>query len=131
MGCLITKIFYSPVKSISFDSVNSIHIKKSIGLENDRIFSFSRNIDFNESKLIELNPNKRSLHNFLTLRNSPFLNKYNFFLSNNELALKRNNIELIRISILNKNKFGDYYNRQKILHQWVGRPLPEKNNGQK
>ena len=107
MGCLIRKIFYSPVKSISFDSVSSIRIKKSIGLENDRIFSFSRNIDFNESKLIELNPNKRSLHNFLTLRNSPFLNKYNFSLSNNELVLKRNNIELIRISILNKNKFGD------------------------
>ena len=107
MGSFITKIFYSPVKSISFDSVNSIRIKKSIGLENDRIFSFSRNIDFNESKLIELNPNKRSLHNFLTLRNSPFLNKYNFSLSNNELALKRNNIEFIRISILNKNKFVD------------------------
>ena len=36
-----------------------------------------------------------------------------------------------KVSILNKNKFGDYYNRQTILHQWVGRPLPKKDNGQK
>ena len=80
MGYLISKIFYSPVKSISFDNVNSIGVKKSIGFENDRIFSFSRNIDLNGSKLIERDPYKRSLHKFLTLRNSPFLNKYNFSL---------------------------------------------------
>ena len=84
MGSLIRKIFYSPVKSISFDSVSSIRIKKSIGLENDRIFSFSRNVNASESKLIEQNPTKRSLYKFLTLKNSPYLNKYNFSLVNNE-----------------------------------------------
>ena len=81
MNCLISKIFYSPVKSISFESVDSISVKKSIGFKNDRIFAFSRNIDLTESKLIELNHNKRSLHKFLTLKNSPFLNKYAFSLS--------------------------------------------------
>jgi len=105
MGCLIRKIFYSPVKSISFDSVSSIRIKKSIGLENDRIFSFSRNVNASESKLIEQNPTKRSLYKFLTLKNSPYLNKYNFSLVNNELILKKIDKEIIRISILNRKGF--------------------------
>ena len=104
MEYFVSKIFYSPVKSISFDDVNSIHVKKSIGFENDRIFSFSRNIDVKESKLIEQDPYKRSLHKFLTLRNSPFLNKYNFSFSNNELVLKKADKEIIKISILNKNE---------------------------
>ena len=104
MEYFISKIYYSPVKSISFDDVNSIHVKKSIGFENDRIFSFSRNIDVKESKLIEQDPYKRSLHKFLTLRNSPFLNKYNFSFSNNELVLKKADKEIIKISILNKNE---------------------------
>ena len=32
----------------------------------------------------------------------------------------------MQIFFLNKNKFGDYYNRQIILHQWVGRPITTK-----
>ena len=104
MEYFISKIFYSPVKSISFDNVNSIHVKKSIGFENDRIFSFSRNVDVKETKLIEQDPYKRSLHKLLTLKNSPFLNKYNFSFSNNELVLKKADKEIIKISILNKNE---------------------------
>ena len=104
MEYFVSKIFYSPVKSISFDDVNSIHVKKSIGFENDRIFSFSRNVDVKESKLIEQDPYKRSLHKLLTLKNSPFLNKYNFSFSNNELVLKKADKEIIKISILNKNE---------------------------
>jgi len=108
MNCLISKIFYSPVKSISFESVDSISVKKSIGFKNDRIFAFSRNIDLTESKLIELNHNKRSLHKFLTLKNSPFLNKYAFSLSDNKLTLKIDDKELISISILNKKNFDNF-----------------------
>ncbi len=104
MEFLISKIFYFPVKSISFDSVNSIKVNKFTGLENDRIFSFSRNVDFKEAKLIEQNQNKISLQKFLTLKNSPFLNKYNFSFSNNELVLKKEDREIIKISILNKNE---------------------------
>ena len=89
MEFLISKIYYSPVKSISFQNVNSIKVKKSIGLENDRIFSFSRNVDFKEAKLIEQDQNNRSLHKFLTLKNSPFLNKYNFSFNKNELVLRK------------------------------------------
>ena len=104
MEFLISKIYYSPVKSISFQNVNSIKVKKSIGLENDRIFSFSRNVDFKEAKLIEQDQNNRSLHKFLTLKNSPFLNKYNFSFNKNELVLRKNDAEIKKISISKKKE---------------------------
>ena len=102
MEFLISKIFYFPVKSISFDSVNSIKVNKSTGLENDRIFSFSRNVDFKEAKLIEKDQNKRSLQKFLTLKNSPFLNKYNFSFNKDELVLRKTDTEIKKISISKK-----------------------------
>ena len=104
MEFLISKIFYFPVKSISFDKVNSIKVKKSVGLENDRIFSFSRNVDFKEAKLIEQDQNKRSLQKFLTLKNSPFLNKYNFSFNQDELVLRKKDTEIKKISILKKKE---------------------------
>ena len=105
MEFLISKIYYSPVKSISFHNVNSIKVKKSIGLENDRIFSFSRNVDFKEAKLMEQDQNNRSLQKFLTLKNSPFLNKYNFSFNNNELVLRKMDSEIKKIPILDKEEF--------------------------
>ena len=104
MEFLISKIFYFPVKSISFDSVNSIKVNKSRGLENDRIFSFSRNVDFNEAKLIEQDQNKRSLQKFLTLKNSPFLNKYNFSFNKDELVLRKKHTEIKKILISKKKE---------------------------
>ena len=104
MEFLISKIFYFPVKSISFDKINSIKVKKSIGLENDRIFSFSRNIDFKEAKLIEKDQHKRSLQKFLTLKNSPFLNKYNFSYNQDELVLSKKDTEIKKISISKKKE---------------------------
>ena len=52
-------------------------------------------------------------------------------IENGDLSDKFDGDKTPKVSILNKNKFGDYYNRQTILHQWVGRPLPKKDNGQK
>ena len=54
---------------------------------NDRKFAFSRVIDAEKALLIEKNPNDRKLNNFLSLKNSPFLNKYNFTYKDNKLAL--------------------------------------------
>ena len=65
----INKLFYTPVKSLSFESVFSCIIQKNIGILNDRRFAFSRNVDFDTAKLIEKNPNARNLHNFLSLKN--------------------------------------------------------------
>ncbi len=98
MNCLIKSINYCPVKSVSFQSIESSNIKKNLGMPNDRIFAFSRGIDIKQSKLIENNPNERKLNNFLTLKNSPVLNKYNFFYKNEKLTLTYQEKELVTIS---------------------------------
>jgi len=73
-------------------------------MANDRIFAFSRSIDLEKAKVIEKNPNERKLNNFLTLKNSPVLNKYNFVYENNRLTLTQDNKDLISISADNQNE---------------------------
>jgi len=97
MNCKISSIHYCPVKSVSFQSIQSCVISKHQGIANDRIFAFSRNVDLEKAKLIEKNPNERKLNNFLTLKNSPVLNKYNFIYENNKLTLTLNDREVISI----------------------------------
>ena len=97
MNCTISSIHYCPVKSISFQSVLSCNITKNLGMENDRIFAFSRIIDLEKAKSVEKNPDQRNLNNFLTLKNSPALNKYNFIYKNKILTLTKDNKELLSI----------------------------------
>ena len=99
MGILISSIYYCPVKSLSLQSIESCEVKKDLGILNDRMFAFSRIIDTEKAKLIEKNPDKRNLNNFLTLKNSPVLNKYNFIYQDNKLALTLEGKELISITI--------------------------------
>ncbi len=98
MNCSLTSIHYCPVKSLSFQSIKSCNIKKNLGMQNDRIFAFSRSVDLEKAKLIEKNPNERKLNNFLTLKNSPVLNKYNFIYNRDKLTLAFQEKELISIS---------------------------------
>jgi uncharacterized protein YcbX len=98
MSILISSIHYCPVKSLSFQNIQSCEIRKDLGIINDRIFAFSRGFDSDKSQLIEKNPNERKLNNFLTLKNSPVLNKYNFIYKDNKLSLTLDNKELISIS---------------------------------
>jgi len=98
MNCSLTSIHYCPVKSLSFQSIKSCNIKKNLGMSNDRIFAFSRGVDLEKAKLIEKNPNERKLNNFLTLKNSPVLNKYNFIYNRDKLTLAFQEKELISIS---------------------------------
>jgi hypothetical protein len=65
---------------------------------NDRIFAFSRIINFEKAQSVEKNPNERNLNNFLTLKNSPILNKYNFNYKDNKLTLTLDGKELMSIS---------------------------------
>ena len=78
MNPAISSIGYCPVKSVSFQNLDSCEIKKKLGIANDRIFAFSRNIESEKAKLIEKDAKERKLNYFLTLKNSPVLNKYNF-----------------------------------------------------
>ncbi len=99
MDCTISSIHYSPVKSLSFESINSCIVKKNIGILNDRIFTFSRGLSHKDSKLAEINPSLRKLNNFLTLKNSPVLNKYNFTYDNSKLSLKLNDKVIISVLV--------------------------------
>ena len=101
MKCSVVSIHHCPVKTLSFQSLKSCNIKKNIGMTNDRIFAFSRGVNFEKAKLIEKNPNERKLNNFLTLKNSPVLNKYNFIYEKNNLTLTLKNKELISINLDN------------------------------
>ena len=104
MSCTIKFINYCPVKSLSFQSINSCQIKKNLGMPNDRIFAFSRGVDTEKAKIIEKNPKERKLNNFLTLKNSPVLNKYNFSYDGNKLTLISNGEEIISISADDQNE---------------------------
>ena len=104
MTCTIKLINYCPVKSLSFQSINSCQIKKNLGMPNDRIFAFSRGIDYEKAKTIEKNPKERKLNNFLTLKNSPVLNKYNFSYKGNKLTLILDGEEIISISADDQNE---------------------------
>ena len=104
MTCTIKLINYCPVKSLSFQSINSCQIKKNLGMPNDRIFAFSRGVDSEKAKIIEKNPKERKLNNFLTLKNSPVLNKYNFSYNGNKLALILDGEEIISISADDQNE---------------------------
>ena len=73
-------------------------------MENDRIFAFSRIIDLEKAKSVEKNPEERNLNNFLTLKNSPPLNKYNFIYKNNILTLTKDNKEILSISSDDENE---------------------------
>ena len=100
---ILEKLYFSPVKSLSFSSKESLKIRKNVGIQNDRIFAFTRIINETEASIYEKNPKKRNLNFFLTLKNSPFLNKYNFEYKENELTLllKKNIIK--KISLSNNN----------------------------
>jgi|TARA_B110000967_G_C18736720_1_gene485480 uncharacterized protein YcbX len=98
MSYLISSINYCPVKSLSFQNINSCEIRKDLGITNDRIFAFSRIINFEKAQSVEKNPNERNLNNFLTLKNSPILNKYNFSYKDNKLTLTLDGKELMSIS---------------------------------
>ena len=97
MNCKISSLHFSPIKSLSFQSLNSCLLKKDVGIEDDRIYAFSRNLNSEEAALIEKDPNKRELINYLTLKNSPFLNRYKFNLDNENITIIKDGNEIITL----------------------------------
>ena len=125
MDYTISSINYCPVKSLSFQSTKSCIIKKDLGILNDRIFAFSRIIDFESAKIMEKIPNERKLNYFLTLKNSPVLNKYNFLYNDEKLILTshNNNKELISISVNNPEEILLLSNKLIELENSLTKPI--------
>ena len=128
MNCSISSIHYCPVKSLSFQSIKSCIIKKNLGMLNDRVFAFSRSLDYEKAKLIEKNPNERKLNYFLTLKNSPVLNKYNFIYDNDKLTLTIHDKELISISVNNTEQVSLLSNKLIELESSLIKPIFLLNN---
>ena len=123
MNCSIVSIHYCPVKSLSFQSINSCIIKKDLCMLSDRILAFSRGVDLDKAKQMEKNPNERKLNNFLTLKNSPVLNKYNFTYSNNRLTLHLNEKVIISISIDSSEEINLLSNKLIELESSLAKPI--------
>ena len=100
----IENLFYSPVKSISFEESESLNVLTDRGIESDRIFAFVQNLDANSIKNLIEDPKSRKLNNFLTLKNSPELNQYNFTYAKNKLILKKKDEIIISINPFSKNE---------------------------
>jgi uncharacterized protein YcbX len=94
MKPIVSSIHFSPIKSLSFQSINTAIIKKDIGFEEDRIFAFSRAIDSSLANTIEKDPSERELIHFLTLKNTPALNKYDFKFENGMISISENNKQI-------------------------------------
>jgi len=91
MKPIVSSIHFSPIKSLSFQSINTAIIKKDVGFDEDRIFAFSRAIDSSLANIIEKDPSERELIHFLTLKNTPALNKYDFKFENGMISISKNN----------------------------------------
>ena len=114
-------LYFSPVKSLSFNNVDNLEIIKNIGIKNDRIFAFTNNLNFKDIELIKNDPLKREIYKFLSLKKYPELNEYNFLLENNFLILESENNIILKTDIDNKHEV-------KILCNKLEDILPNINN---
>ena len=125
MSLTISSINYCPVKSISFQSIDHCEIKKNIGIIGDRIFAFSKNLDQDQVKLFERNPEDRKgkWNKILTLKNSPFLNKYNFLLKEEKLTLTFKEKEILTIDVNTSSERQKLSNKIKELENSLKEPI--------
>ena len=117
----IKNLYFSPVKSLSFNNVDALEIIKNIGIKNDRIFAFTNNLDLKDIELIKNDPLKREIYKFLSLKKYPELNEYNFLLEENYLILEFENNIILKTDIDNQDQI-------KILCNKLEEILPNINN---
>ena len=125
MNCTISSIHYCPVKSVSFQSIDSCEIKKNIGIVGDRIFAFTKDLDKNKAKLFEKSPEERKgkWNKILTLKNSPVLNKYNFLFKDNNLKLTFEDKEVLTIDINQSDEQAELANKIVELESSLKQPI--------
>jgi len=125
MSISISSINYCPVKSISFQSIESCEIKKDIGIVGDRIFAFSKGLNLDQVKLFERNPDERrgKWNKILTLKNTPVMNKYTFLLNSNKLILNLKNDEILAIDIDKLSEYELVSNKILELEDTLEKPI--------
>ena len=125
MSVSISSINYCPVKSLSFQSVKNCKIRKNIGIMGDRIFAFSKGLTSDQVKLFEndLDERRGKWNKVLTLKNSPIMNKYNFFLIGNKLTLTLKNKEIISINTDNLSEYELVSNKILELENTLEKPI--------
>ena len=101
---IISKLYFSPVKSLSFQPVNKCRIIKDIGIKYDREIAFTRNADLKFAKELENNSYVRNHKDFLSLKNTISLNKYSFNREENRLTLYLKDEKIIEINLDNKSE---------------------------
>ena len=125
MSASISSINYCPVKSISFQTVSDCKIRKNIGIVGDRVFAFSKGLEFNQAQLFEKNLDERrgKWNKILTLKNSPVLNKYNFKLNGNRLTFTQKNNEILTIDVSKTNEHELLSNKILELESSLQKPI--------
>ena len=125
MSAIISSINYCPVKSVSFQTIEKCEIKKDIGIINDRIFAFAKDLDAEQAKLFEKSPDERKgkWNKVLTLKNSPALNKYNFIFKDNKLTLTLKDKEILSININQSSEREALSNKISELESSLKQPL--------
>ena len=125
MSTTISSINYCPVKSVSFQDIDTCEIKKNIGIVGDRVFAFAKGLDSAKARLFEKNPEERKnkWNKILTLKNSPVLNKYNFFFKNNKLTLMFKDKEILTIDVTELSERQLLSNKIKELENSLKEPI--------
>lgn len=125
MSVFISSINYCPVKSVSFQRINSCEIKKNVGIVGDRIFAFSKGLDSNQAQLFEKNLEERrgKWNKILTLKNTPSLNKYNFIFNNKKLTLTQNDKEIFTVNSDERSEYELLSNKILKLENSLQKPL--------
>ena len=125
MNCKISSIHYCPVKSVSFQNIDSCEVKKNIGIVGDRIFAFTKDLDKKKAKLFEKSPEERKgkWNKILTLKNSPVLNKYNFLFKDNNLKLTFEDKEVLTIDINQSDERVELTNKIVELESSLKQPI--------
>ena len=111
----INQLYYSPVKSLSFSSVNKLEILNNIGIKFDRNFAFTRDLDDNKINYLLQNPLERQIINFLSLKHLPKLNEYNFDFNNGVLDLKKNKKVILSTNINDKQEISILCNKMQEI----------------
>jgi len=100
----VTKLFFSPFKSMHMTEADQLHVIPNIGIEGDRVFCFTRFLDQEDALRFQEDRKARNIINFLSMKHSPILNHYRFFIKGDEISLFKLNNKLISI---HENNFSE------------------------